>query len=389
MKITYTSPNSSHHYQYAKGFDDLDVLNVFISGWPRFAPSARRFKLNNRIIRADLFQALALIFGRYCSSRDIFYKLSNSALDAASYKYAKQSDFFIYYRTTGVATNRRLKEAQYPTVCIVEEVNSHVLHAHQLILDEYLKLGLGPCAQLHSYDLRKRLDAYQIADYILCPSSFVRRSLIHYGISSDRIIINPFGMKPLAPLPPDQKKPDKDVFRILYVGQINIRKGLRYLVEAFRLLNHPCKELVIVGPQTSVTGLEQSVIPDNVTFTGTLKGQALSEQYYSASVFVLPSVEEGMALVLGEALASGLPIIATTNTGAEDIITDGVEGFIVEPCNSRQLVDALQKLIDDKDLRDDMSFYSVKTAATVFSWQASVDSLVQKLSTLHGHHCSV
>jgi glycosyltransferase involved in cell wall biosynthesis len=266
----------------------------------------------------------------------------------------------------------------------MEEVNSHVLSAHKLILQEYLKLGFSACDFPHPYDVGKRLDAYQISDYILCPSSFVKRSLQDQGIPAEKIIVNSFGMAPVTLSTTTKKsmRPDKEIFRVLYVGQINIRKGLRYLVEAFGLIRHSRKELVLVGPMTSCTGLEKTMLPDNIYFKGLLSGNDLSEEYFAATVFVLPSIEEGMALVIGEAMASGLPVIATTNTGAEDIMIDGKEGFIVRPCDSSALADALQAVIDNPRLRDQMAANSLATATSFSSWQASTAKLANQFSKL-------
>ena len=97
----------------------------------------------------------------------------------------------------------------------------------------------------------------------------------------------------------------------------------------FAQLRHPRKELVIVGPRSEPSGLEGISIPDDVRFTGVLKGDDLSQAYRTASVFVLPTLEEGLALVLGEALAHGTPVIATVNSGGADLFTDGEEGFLV------------------------------------------------------------
>ena len=381
MKITYASPNASHHYHLAKALDDQQSLFALISGWPRFASRSRHLDLNSKLIREDFFMTAALLLGRFRDSRDLWYRLVNLSLDNRSFEFAAQSDFFIYYRTCGINTNRRLKKVGSKAVCIVEEVNSHVLHAHQLVLDEYLKLGLLPSEFMHPYDVRKRLDSYQISDYILCPSTFVKRSFIQHGISASKIIVNPYGMAAVINEPLLDPRREDDVFRVLYVGQINIRKGLSYLVDAFKLIEHPRKELVIVGPMTSVTGLERTFIPDNVLFAGVLKGNKLQAEYHRASVFVLPSVEEGMALVLGEALSSGLPIVATTNTGAEDIISSGEHGFIVPPCDKQAIADALQVLIDDPGLLERMKDSCMRKASTVSTWSEAANSLIAILAT--------
>ncbi len=381
MKITYASPNASHHYHLAKALDNHHSLSTLISGWPRFASRSRHLVLNAKLIRADCFMICALLLGRFGGSRDLWYNLVNLSLDNRSFSFAEQSDVFIYYRSCGLNTNKRLKKSGANVICVVEEVNSHVLNAHQLVLDEYMKIGLPASECMHPYDLRKRLDAYQVSDFILCPSTFVQRSLVKYGIPASKIIVNPYGMAPVISEQWLAPKRDNEVFRVLYVGQINIRKGLRYLVEAFKIIDHPRKELVIVGPVTPVTGLERTSIPENVFFTGVLKGKALSNQYRRASVFVLPSVEEGMALVIGEALSSGLPVVATTNTGAEDIISNGEQGFIVPPCDKQAIADALQVLIDDPGLLERMTKSCLHKASNISTWNTAAENLIIKLAT--------
>jgi starch synthase len=388
MKVTYVSPNSSHHYHYALGFKANAVLHAFISGWPRYSKKSRSLGIERQYLKKnDFFMSLYLLSLRLApAASNFFATCANQSLDLCAYPYAIESDVFLFYRTTGVATSIRLKKCGSNTICIVEEVNSHVLYSHQLILEEYLKLGMSPALCLNSYDTAKRLDAYQVADYILVPSSFAKRSFVSRGYPDSKVILNIYGMaKPAAPTVVRQSADRvtyEDVFRVLYVGQLNIRKGLRYLVEAFKHFRHPRKELWIVGPATPVTGLENTTFTDEIQFKGVLKGISLLSAYKSSSVFVLPSVEEGLALVQGEALASGLPIIATTHSGAEDIITHGVEGFIVEPCDASAITGALQELADKPELLQQMRNAALSKAETTGTWPSSASKLTQTLYSL-------
>lgn len=314
MKITYTSPNRSHHYAYAQSLHNVNALHAFISGFSRLSPRANQINVGDKMSRHDFFQTQYLVslkLGLPPVISNLFNRLSSLSLDRASYKLAVQSDVFIFYRTQGLSTTRRIHQQHGSTICVMEEVNSHIDYAREILQPEYNRLGLSkPFANESDYELR--LQTYDEADYILCPSEFVRNSFICKGFTPEKLLKVNFGIPPIETAEGEKKYKTDDVFRVLYVGQINYRKGLHYAIEAFRELQHPKKEFVIVGPKTSITGLEKTAIPPGVIFTGVLKGEELRAQYLNASCFVLPSLEEGLALVQGEALSFGLPLLITS-----------------------------------------------------------------------------
>ena len=384
MKITYTAPNRSHHYPYAEALNRAELLHAFISGFSRFSPRAALPAVGKKLKRHDFFQNLYLASmrlktGQYITS--IFNHLTNLSLDKASYQSAKESDAFIFYRTEGYTTTKRLKKENAKTICIMEEVNSHVDNQYSIMQEEFKSLGHGKYPEKIP-DHTMRLKMYEIADYILCPSEFVKKSFIDKGFSPDRLLKVNFGFT--APMHAGQVPVIgmKDCFRVLYVGQLHFRKGLRYAIEAFKQVKHPNKKFVIVGPKSGITGLEQLQIPDDVIFTGTLKGEELNNEYRKASVFILPSLEEGLALVQLEALSFGIPILITTNTGGDDIIQDGVQGFIVPPRNVEALKEKLQEMADDKQLLKTMSDEALQVCHSYGSWDLAVKRLEDLLKPL-------
>jgi glycosyltransferase involved in cell wall biosynthesis len=187
------------------------------------------------------------------------------------------------------------------------------------------------------------------ADFVLLPSSFVARSFLAKGVPADRLLKNPFPVQMIAGSTglQQRQRPDDPVFRILYVGSVSVRKGLRYLIEAFRQFKHPRKELWIVGPTNNPTGLEGLTMPDGVKFFGPLKGDELQEVYKRATVFCLPSLEEGLALVLTEAIYYGLPIVATENTGIDDLLPNDEGGMTTPIRDPGAICDCLDRLAGD------------------------------------------
>jgi alpha-maltose-1-phosphate synthase len=382
MKITYSAPVRSHHYPYAEALNRAGHLDTFISGFSRLSPRSPLPSIGEKLKRHDFFMTLYIAclnfnFPIWLSTR--IYRLSNLTIDNASYKWARDSDAFIYYRTEGYNTTRRLHKEGCSTLCVMEEVNSHIEYAHSLLQEEYNLIGYHNKLP-RDPDHNLRLKTYEEADCILCPSEFVRRSFILKGFPSEKIIKVNFGFPPIEIS--KSKLFQKGTFRLLYVGQLNYRKGLRYAIEAFRKLKHPKKEFIIVGPKTPITGLEKIKIPEGVIFKGILKEEALKDEYRRASVFILPSIEEGLALVQGEALCFGVPLLITTNTGGSDFITDGRNGFIVPPFDALTLTERLQQMADDKELLNKMSSAALETAHILGSWDTAVNNLIQQLTLI-------
>ena len=380
MKITYTSSNRAHHYPFVKALYRKSVLYAFVSGFSRFGHNSSLELIGSKLKRRDLIQSMFALTYKYnlpSFVSDYLNILSNSYLDKSSYKWAKESDFFIYYRTQGMLTTRKLKLNKRKTICVLEEVNSHIDLCHQLMKEEFEKLSLGKY-NFRFPDHNSRLIAYNEADYILVPSEFERQSFLKKGFSASKIIKMNYGFDNSSKYLPELNN-ENNSFKVLYVGQLHFRKGLRYAIEAFKKIQHPNKSFVIVGNTTYVTGLENLAIPDNVIFTGPLKGENLVKQYKEADVFVLPSIEDGFGLVAGEALSYGLPVIVSSNCGACDVIIDGYNGYIVPPFNSDLIFEKFQNLADDRELLNQLSRNVIDSHYKLKDWDNVVSEFLNNL----------
>jgi len=375
MLVTYVAPNRAHHYIYARLLAQGGQLQRFVSGFSRFSPRAPMPDLGDKLLRADHVQNfyLASLRLRWPSvmKEELTYQ-SKKWLDLWARKDALRSDAFLFYSGSGLQTLKALKSTR--AIGVVEAVNSHVLVQERILREEHDRLDL-PLKGFHRREVDRRVREYELADGIICPSQFSRQSFIEQGMDPARVRTVPFGVDVV---PFREKAPRSDgSFRVLFVGQINVRKGLRYLFEAFKKFQHPKKELWIVGPRTDQTGIADVSPPEETRFLGTLKGDDLSRAYRSCDVFVLPTIEEGLALVIGEALSHGLPVIATENSGASDLFTDGSTGYIV-PIRSPEAITAkLQFLADNRDMLRVLSERTLDHGLR--TWEATGHKLIETL----------
>ena len=183
-------------------------------------------------------------------------------------------------------------------------------------------------------DFRKLVEESGMAARYLVASSFTRQSLVEHGVRHEAIAVVPYGvdLERFQPAVGGRRPGDarEEPLRLLFVGRINQRKGLKYLLEALRLLEGVPVTLTICGRVVDDLALFRP-FGEQIQIRASVSEEELVRAYQTADLFVFPSVAEGFGQVLLEALACGLPLLATTHTAGPDLITDGVEGFIVEP----------------------------------------------------------
>ncbi|GAA2081866.1 hypothetical protein GCM10009758_32020 [Microbacterium hatanonis] len=198
---------------------------------------------------------------------------------------------------------------------------------------------------------RKDLEL-SLASEIVVASSFTARSLNLYPGSAPRVTVVPYG----AP-PPVRTRVKRDPSRIraLYVGSLTQRKGISYLFSAVRASGRRV-ELTVVGRQVGANAAVDSALrAENVNWIPSLAHGAILDLMSNHDVLIFPSLFEGFGLVLMEALSRGLPVISTAHTGAPDIISDGVEGWIVPVRSASAISEKLDLLLQDSRRVDDMS----------------------------------
>jgi glycosyltransferase involved in cell wall biosynthesis len=233
---------------------------------------------------------------------------------------------------------------------------------------------LPPLSQIESGRDRDRRK-YQLADLILVPSDFVRRAVLELGAAPERVKHVTYGVDEswlddrATPIPG----------RVLFVGSVGLPKGSHYLAQASRLLARRGVSVDVraVGPCEPNVG--HVPLFQGPRYVGQVPRSEIKREFLAADVFVLPSIAEGSALVTYEALACGVPVIATPNCGS--VVRDGVDGFIVPIRNAEALADAIERIVSDRTLRATLSA-NARERAKEFTWAWYGERLIDALSSL-------
>ena len=212
----------------------------------------------------------------------------------------------------------------------------------------------------------------ELADTVIVPSTFVKKTLEMYPGKEKTIIVNPFGVPARISTPREVTRPGEPL-RVLYVGSLTQRKGISYLFEAVEKAGTAVTLTVIgrkVGQSKSL-----DLQCERHRWISSLPHVEILAEMRQHDVFVFPSLFEGLALVLGEAISQGLPVITTPNSGGPDILRDGADGFIVPIRDAEAIAARLLELHRDRALLQQMS-ESARERAGQLSWKGSQERTV-------------
>lgn len=214
-----------------------------------------------------------------------------------------------------------------------------------------------PVMDEDSEAMQRRDRELQLADVVIVPSKLVRESLKLAPPFPAQVHVVPYGClelpSPISHLP-SAAAPPPHPLRVLYVGSLNQGKGLAYLARAMTGLEE-LATLTIIGSPTSVAPCAalDRVLAVHRHRSGLSHAEVLAEMRQH-DVLVLPTLYEGLALVLLEAMACGLTVITTAHSGLAGLIEDGQEGFLVPIRNASAIQDRLRKLAGDESLLQTM-----------------------------------
>jgi starch synthase len=388
MRVSQAVFGVFHHFELARELDRRGLLGTVYSTWP-WARLKREGLPRNRVQTFPWLHTPEILLRRAGM-------LPNWLDDELGYQNALrfddwtarrigEIDAFIGISGAGLKTGRLLQQRGGKFIC--DRGSTHQRYQQSIIADEFRRWDLDPPATDPRIVVREEA-IYVAADAITVPSSFSRRSFIEQGVSADKLHTIPYGVR----LESFSKiaEPSIDTFNVLFAGHVSLRKGIPYLLQAFARLNHPGKRLRIAGAMApEIKTLLARLPQQNVEFLGAVPQAQLPRMMSESHVLVLPSIEDGFGLVLSQALACGCPILASTNTGGDDLIADAsnsapenAAGFVVPIRDVDALAERMQQLADDPALQRRMSEAALARVQYLGGWRKYGDlweSLLVKL----------
>lgn len=233
----------------------------------------------------------------------------------------------------------------------------------------------------NSINLSRFKKEIEDSDFFLAGSNMVKRSLLYSGVESDKIFIVPYGVN-INKFSFHNKVMIKGPLKLVFVGQLLYRKGIHHLLSVVSSFPIEKVELYIAGSYDKNSDTYKKYkCYSNIHFLGFVTRDILSDLYVKSDVFVLPSLGEGLALVVLEALSSGVPCIVSDMTGANDLIEDGKNGFVFEASNDEQLKEKIQWFIDNPQKIPEMSEYSRKSVINQ-TWESYYNNAVKVVNKI-------
>jgi len=381
MKISIVVGGRWHAFDLARELHSAGVLHRLITNYPKY--KTRKWGIpDDKVVSLPL----TLLLGKamyHIGKENLVMKsqalLHNLFAKAAS-RYLEGSTIVHGWSSFSEPALHWAKRNNIPF--LLERSSSHMRVQCQLLREEYQQLGLH-WIETHPEIVAQELREYEMADKVAVPSLFVKRSFLAQGFPEKRLVLNHFGTN-IKSFSSGLKQ--DNLFRIIYAGSLSVRKGIYYLVKAFREADISNSELCLVGGATTETPHLITGADERIKLIGHVPQLQLVNYYRNSSVFVMASIEEGLAYVQAQALACGLPLICTTNTGGEDLLRmSGVEpikldmgieeypaGYLVPVRNSEAIATCLKNLANDSQLLQAKreAALSIRNVSTGLDWSS-------------------
>jgi len=344
----------------------------------------RKFlELSRNLLPAMGFKGAVKHESGFASVDSVYHDLDNATADYLEKLNKKQQIDAVYaYEDGALETFTRAKAMGMK--CIYDLPIAYWETLRKLMFEEAERLPnwvptLGGGIRDSQAKLDRKTRELELADVVVGPGRFVLDSLPAWA-SSKQLIMSPFGSPEFGTAEDTQEeKPLDKPLRVLFVGSLGQRKGLGDLFEAVKKLDSKKIELVVMGSLLAPLEFYKNELSDFTYEKGRPNAQVL-ELMRSCDVFCLPSIVEGRALVMQEAMSQGLPLLITANTGGADLVIEGETGFLVAIRSPDAIAEKLTWYAENREATRKMGKLA-KAHASKYTWKGYGDKIVAELNS--------
>lgn len=339
MKISISATNPCHLFAMACELAQADALGAYYSGYPQWKlRAAPGVNLHTHSLRTNVvYGLLKFVPEKFRPSSRSLFLWQDHGFDRWVGRHLEPCDFVHAMPGQCLETFRAARRLGVQTV--LNHATGPVREWVRIMEPEYARAGLRldeACPYDAAY-FRREDEEYALSDWHCAASTVVRDQLIAGGIAREKIWVVPYGADERLFFP-DGSPPPRD-FRIVFAGQVGLRKGLRTLLDALTLVGRENWRVdfygAVLGEARADLAAYRGRTP--LEFHGPVSQAQLGEAFRRSSVLVLPSLEEGFGLVVPQALSCGVPCVVSDAVGAKDLIRRGENGSIVVARDSSAL----------------------------------------------------
>ena len=263
-------------------------------------------------------------------------------------------------------------------VTVVEAGSMHIAAQEEILSKEFARHQKTAPVVLPE-NKERMLKEYKLADFIAVPSEHVRQSFVAAGIPKKKLIKNPYGCN-VEKFATKNQKTTKGPMIFIFVGMVSLQKGIFYLLSAWKKLRlaPSVAQLHFVGNVSSecVQFVKNVADDKSIVFHGSVKQDALVKYYDQSHVLILPSLQEGLAMVIGEAMANGLLVIASKNSGGYELFLDKKEGLLIDSGSVDQICEKINWCLENREQVIQMGC-AAKEVAKNYTWQSYGEKAIQ------------
>lgn len=383
FKVSIVVPGKFHSFYLAKGLQKKNVLFSIITSYPKYL--VLKYKIKDELIKSIFIKeiierVLLKLKLNFILSKMYFYL--NSLFENLSTKIIEFNKIDILVAWSGSAEKsfKKINLLKKNIIKILERGSTHISFQNKILEEEFKNLKIDKIP-IDKRIIEKEIREYNLSDYIFVPSAFAKKTFIENGINEKKIIKVPYGTNL------DEFYAEENIskqFTIISTGHISVRKGSLYLLEAFNELNLDDSKLLMVG------NIEKELFPflkpfflnPNIIFQKHVNQKKLRSFYNNSNLFVTSSLEEGLAVVQIQAMACGLPLICTPNSGGEELIEEGKNGFV---CPIRDKDYLKNKIIYFYNNREELKIFGKNSnykAKNYFSWDKYSQDIYEEYKKL-------
>lgn len=412
-KVMVFHPGQQHSYRLATALNKVGLLGCycttvynrptsltrkmlsFLKGDSKIRAEARHCNeiRDDQVVQfGEFFGLLTILFAKlgWRKAGKVWNQFVNDYCGKKAAKYAIKHgyDCVISYNNNSKSIFEYLSKYAPKIIRIMDASAANVLYMKNIyerdmeLAPDFKSLLLQERGILWNKRYQNRINAEnKLAQYILAGSEFVKKTYVEEGYPERNIYVCRYGVD-ISTFCQKEKSnySGERPLECVFVGGTKEIKGVSYMLEAFKMIPNDKVRLTIIGKNTLSKEM-QARYEDNVTFTGSILHNQVAKTLREMDIMIFPSLGEGFSLALVEGLATGLPVIASENSGSSELIKDGWNGFVIPIQNKDEIRDKVLYFVNNSEKVTDMSI-NARFSVLSLTWEDYYHNVIHSIKEI-------